>query len=516
MPEFLKTLIVVLVLATTVFAFAHRPACAIMGTRNFTRRRNLWFTLTLAAFLTQNFWIYTVIAIPLLIFANLRETNPSALFLFVLFALPMATISIPGLGLINFFFDLSHARLLELFILLPAFFSLIRQRSTLTFGRTGADKILAIFLLLTTLLYLRETTVTDTLRQAFYLFIDAFLPYFVISRSLKNMQAFRDTLLSLVVAVMVVALVAVFETARHWLLYRPLLTSLGLGGGFFTYVGRGGMLRATATAGHPIALGYLMVVGIGLYLFLLPTTRPRLVRRLGMALLATGLIASLSRGPWVGAAVLLVVFTATGRFAIRRLVGLAIAATFALALIAMLPGGEKVTNMLPFIGTADQGSISYRENLLNHSITVIKRSPWFGSVNYLDTPEMESMRQGEGIIDIVNTYIAIALQIGFVGLGLFASFFILILLGIFRTIRSIQDRHSEEHLLGRALLATLLAILLIIFTVSPITIVPIMYWSVAGLGVAYTQMMRQRAAEKVYGSTQEPRLVKMSRNGIKK
>ena len=516
MPEYLRTLIVVLVLATTVFAFAYRPAYAIMGARNFARRLNLWFTLTLAAFLAQSFWIYTVIAIPLLIYANLRETNPPALFFFVLFALPTATISIPGMGLINFFFDLSHARLLELFILLPVFFVLIRQRGTLTFGRTGPDKVLAVYLLLTALLYLRETTVTDTLRQAFYLFIDAFLPYFVISRSLKNMQAFRDGLLSLVVATMVMALVAVFETVKHWLLYRPLLATLGLGEEFFNYLGRDQMLRATATAGHPIALGYLIVVGIGLYLFLLPTIRKKFIRRLGLALLAAGLIASLSRGPWVGAGALLVVFTATGRFAVRRLVGLTIAAILALSLVAMLPGGEKITNILPFIGTTDQGSIDYRENLLNQSITVIKRSPWFGSVNFLDTPEIESLRQGQRIIDIVNTYIAVALQTGFVGLGLFVGFFILTLLSIYRAMRSIPDRNSEARLLGRALLATLLAILLIIFTVSPIAFVPIMYWSVAGLGVAYAQMVRKQTAEKDHGTKQEFGLVRASKQAVKK
>ena len=80
------------------------------------------------------------------------------------------------------------------------------------------------------------------------------------------------------------------------------------------------------------------------------------------------------------------------------------------------------------------------------------------------------------------------------GLGLFVTFFALTLLGIYRAMRSIPDRDSEEYLLGRVLLATLLAILIIIFTVSSITIIPIMYWSVAGLGVAYAQMVRNNTA----------------------
>jgi len=490
MPEYIRALIVILVLTTTFFAFARRSACAITEAENFIQRRNIWLGLTLAAFLAQSFWIYTLIAIPLLIYANRREPNPPALFLFTLFALPMAFIPIPGMGLINYLFELSHARMLALLILLPAFVALLRQGDTPKFGRTAPDKALAAYLLLTVVLHLREASLTDTLRQALYLFIDVFLPYFVISRSLKNLQAFRDTLLSLVLAIMVLAPLAVFEFLKHWILYSSLLAQLELAG-MTGYLGRDGMLRALVTAGQPIALGYLMVVGMGFYLFLQRSIPQKLTRRLGMALLAAGLFAPLSRGPWVGAVVMLVVFIATGRYAARRLVSLALAAMLVLPFVAMLPGGEKVINLLPFVGSTENENIDYRKNLLTNSMVVIERNPWFGSVDYLKTPEMEAMRQGDGIIDIVNTYVGIALESGFMGLGLFVAFFAMTLLGIYRAMRSISDRDSEEHLLGRVLLATLLAILIIIFTASSITVIPIVYWSVAGLGVAYAQMVRK-------------------------
>ena len=79
----------------------------------------------------------------------------------------------------------------------------------------------------------------------------------------------------------------------------------------------------------------------------------------------------------------------------------------------------------------------------------------------------------------------------FTGLSLYVSFFALTMLGIYRAMRSLQDRDGEEYLLGRALLATLVGILVTIFTVSSITIIPLVYWSVAGLGVAYAQMVRK-------------------------
>ncbi len=493
MPEHLRALIVILFLATIVFACVHQSACTITEAKNFTRRRNLWFALTLVAFLAHSFWVYTFFAILLLRYANRHETNPPALFFLILFALPIATIQIPGMGLVNYIFALSHARILALFILLPAFFTLIRQSDAPSFGRAGPDKVLVTYLLLTSILYLRETSVTDTLRQIFYMFIDIFLPYFVISRSLKNLHAFKDALLSLVVAIMVLALIAIFEAARSWLLYQSLIGVLGVSSGT-EYLGRDGMLRAIASAGHPIVLGYLMAAGIGLYLFLKRSIQQKLIRWLGMALLIGGSIAALSRGPWVGVAVLLFVFFAIGRNPASRLMGLALAGMLVFSLIAMMPGGERVINLLPFIGTTDTSTIGYREDLLTNSMIVIQHNPWFGSINYLEAPEMEAMYQGQGIIDIVNTYIRIALETGFVGLGLFVSFFVLVVIGVYRAMRSLPDRDSEEHLLGRALLSTLLAILVIIFTVSSISIIPIVYWSVAGLGVAYAQMVRKQAA----------------------
>lgn len=42
---------------------------------------------------------------------------------------------------------------------------------------------------------------------------------------------------------------------------------------------------------------------------------------------------------------------------------------------------------------------------MDNSWIVIQRNPLFGSFDFRNTPEMQSMIQGEGIIDIVNTYI---------------------------------------------------------------------------------------------------------------
>ena len=489
MPDHIKGLIVILVLATVVFSFARKPALTFMEAADFTRRRNLWFALTISAFLSPNFWVYSFIATILLIFTNRKESNPPALFVFLLFLLPMDAAQIPGMGLFSALFKLNHARILELIILLPAFFFVRSKSNTPRFGRLTTDKLLAIFLLLTAILYLRDLTTTDALRKSFYLFIDIFLPYAVISRSLKFMHDYREMLMSFTLSIMVLALIANFEFYKHWLLYQPLIDTLQLGDGWSEIFIREGMLRVVVSAGYPIVLGYLMVVGMGFYLFIQHSIDNKLIRRLGLILLITGLLVPLSRGPWLGAAVLLFVFIATGRYANKRLISLALGLILTLPLVSTIPGSEKYINLLPFIGSTEKENVDYRERLITNSMIVIQRNPWFGSNNFLETPEMEAMRQGQGIIDVVNSYLAIALEKGLVGLGVFVAFFIQLLIVIFRAMRSIPDWNSEDYLLGRVLFSTLIAILVIIFTASSISFIPIVYWSIAGMGAAYAQMI---------------------------
>ena len=103
---------------------------------------------------------------------------------------------------------------------------------------------------------------------------------------------------------------------------------------------------------------------------------------------------------------------------------LAVAAVLALPLLAIVPGGQKVLDLLPFIGTIEVENITYRQRLFDNAMIVIQRNPLLGSFDFRSTPEMQSMIQGQGIIDIVNTYIGMALQVGLIGLTLFVVFFV--------------------------------------------------------------------------------------------
>jgi hypothetical protein len=503
MPEHLRALVVILVLAAVVFAFAKAPACAAASTAgDFERRRNLWFALTLTAFLAHNFWIYMIIAAVVLLSALRSEQNKLAMFFFLLFAIPAIFAEIPAFGVVNFLFAIDYVRLLVLMLLLPAFLTLRRRTDVEPFGRSVCDKLIAGYLLLSIVLMLEYDSFTNVLRKGIFdPFIDTFLPYYVASRYPRNLQAFRDCLMSLAIGALVLSATLVFEVLRKWLLYGSLDQALGVEWGWLSFQTRGSNLRAAGTAGHPIAAGYVMAVAIGLFLYLRTLVPNPLARKLGLLLLAAGLIAALSRGPWLGAAAMVLILAATDRAPGLALAKLGLLGVIALLLVLVSPAGQTIIDHLPWVGTIEAESVAFRERLAIATVEVFLENPILGRYDYLASPALEVLRQG-GLIDMVNTYAIVTLGSGLVGLSLFVGFFGSVLFGIYKGMRNLADRNDERYLLGRALLATLLGILFIIGTMSPLSVVSVIYWSVAGFGVAYARML---VVEKAQGATRPER-----------
>ncbi|MBS1190924.1 MAG: hypothetical protein H6R10_2716 [Rhodocyclaceae bacterium] len=491
MPEYLRALVAILIVAAAVFLAARGPACArAMAEADFRRRRNLWLGLTVLAFLAHDFWFFTAAASLVFLVAGRRDPQPLALFFFLLFAVPAIASEISGFGLARQFFAISYPRLLSLTVLLPAALVLLLDGQERSPSTRWPDRLLAAYLILTLALQFTVDSFTNTLRHGFYDLMDVVLPYYVASRSLRRLEDIREALMSFAVAALVLAATGVVEYAKGWLLYRSLDSLLGVDWAYGAYLQRGESLRALATTGQPIALGFVMAVAGGLFLALRPAVPNRTAWRLGLGLLAAGLLAPVSRGPWLGAAVGGAVFLATGRQPLENLLKLALAVLLAAPVVLATPLGDILLERLPFFGAAETETVAYRQRLLAMSLDVIRQNPFFGSFDFLRY--LEDLRQGQGIIDIVNTYLGVALASGLVGLALFVSFFLAIAAGVYRAWRLARDPDDELHRLGRALLATLAAILTIIFTVSSITVIPIVYWSVAGLGLAYIGLSERR------------------------
>ncbi len=485
MPEQYKAFIIIAFVSMVMTRLVQPVLIGIVTADQVKRWRNVWLGISAAAFLLPNFWLFIFVAIIFLqYYAKKVETDPVTLYLLLVCTIPPLGMAISGFGIVNYFFTINYVRLLSLMILLPALINLTHDRDTLRPLATLPDKLLLTFLLLTVALQLRDTTTTDTLRQAFYAFIDVFLPYFVISRSLRTPQQFKFAIAALLFSASISASIGVVEYLKHWLLYAS-LSSLWHISATGSYLNRGNALRAYASYGGPIVFGYGMAIATGLYFYLSTLIIKTTERRKGILILIAGLMVSISRGPWVGALGMLLTFILTGPQAAQRTGRLLILGILALLLLPVIPGGEKLVNLLPFIGHTDVDTIDYRQRLFHNGFIVIQQNPLFGSVNALKTPEMLSMVQGQGIIDLVNSYLEIAIFYGLVGLSLFGGFFMAILIRINRSRQYFSDT-PELAMLGRSLLATLIGVLVIIATVSTVGVIPTLYWILAGIGMAYT------------------------------
>ena len=75
MPEYLKALIVILVLAAALFWLAAPHVSGrITASDDYRRRVGVWLAITVAAFLAHNYWIFVIVAGALLAFAAARGT----------------------------------------------------------------------------------------------------------------------------------------------------------------------------------------------------------------------------------------------------------------------------------------------------------------------------------------------------------------------------------------------------------------------------------------------------------
>ncbi len=453
----------------------------------------LWYVTTLAWFLAHSFWIYVCIVIIALVFVGRREAHAFGLYLLLLLAAPPIPEAIPGMGIIDHLFILDHYRLLAIAFLLPCAWRLSVSSSSRPYSLNVVDWMVVGYLVLNTVLAYRGGNFTSDTRAALMLWIDFFLPFYVASRSIKDSEGFRHALAGLALGGVLISVLAAIEVLRSWKLYEAATAALGLHT-FGAYKTRGMFIRPAVTVVDSIALGYTVVVAAGGYLYLQNLIEGRAKRWLGWLGLTVGVLACLSRGPWVGAMLLVFVFMLTSANPVKRMLqGAGVAACLMLALSAT-EFGQQIINLLPFVGSQEQDNVEYRADLLSVSLVVIERNLLFGASDFMSAPELEVMRQGEGIIDIVNSYLGVTLHAGVVGLSLFVGMFLGALMKLRRGMRwARQLNDADGLLLGRALLASVVSVMFIIFTVSGITAVPTIYFSLVGISCAYFAMQKSKA-----------------------
>lgn len=488
-----KALVVVFTMSLGAFIYARLAFGKIIDPRLIDRWRNIYLAVTIAAFLIPNYWLTLFVLALIVIALGAPLKDKAALYLLLLFAVPAAGELVPGFGAIRTFLYLYPFNILAVVILFPLLF---RARETRAAGRVGAlaDFCFIGFSVVALMLAFRDTTVTDAFRRFTAYVLTAFGPYLVFSRMNWTKERLKIATLAYVIPLIALSGVAVVETVLHWHVFAAAVENWGVDF-FYRYLARSGYLRAYASVFGPIAFGLFLVAAFALMLPVTTSAERKALPVLGLGAIGVALVATFSRGPWIGAALAVLMFAMTGARPIGNFIRVGAFGMVAAMAIAVSPLGDELIAMIPFIGGGDTGTIDYRQRLWAVAWPYAMTHPWFGSDDYLTAPAMQSLVQGQGIIDIVNSYLQVVLDKGLVGLSLFVGVSLFSLFSVLRAIKPARSVDPELASYAQGWFAALAGVMLTLATTTNVVAqIAEAHWLLCGMCVGIARSVRIAAA----------------------
>ncbi len=309
--------------------------------------------------------------------------------------------------------DISHPRVLVLTILLPLILTTKPDPAIAKFN--SIDKTVFVFFIWVALLNLRAPTITGMLRQNVWLVLDHIVPYIAIRRYMSN---YALVLASLSFALISQAAVGTAEAILKWHIHTDIEMLAGFADPVMAqYKFRGAFLRVQASFMNPLIfalfanMSFLCAVIYFAKIGIKPSERYSkffALAALGMTVLGT--VSSGSRAGIAGSILIVVLSMVLLWAAKRKRDPKKKIVTWAAIL---------VTTFFIFGGDFLRENFEYRVRLVEVGSEVIKTQPIFGNPDVRDDPRMQVLHLGEGIIDIVNTYLNFALTYGLPAMILF-------------------------------------------------------------------------------------------------
>jgi hypothetical protein len=337
------------------------------------------------------------------------------LFLLCLPLMPMMvfTIAISGLTFAQF----TYIHLLSIGILLAMLVAgepLYEQRLI------RWDMLFLLMMIVQAFMDCRGNNFTYSIRACNQVILNLGLPYLAVSRAFIRARSPNDLMLSVVLGGCILALIATFEAPRHWLLYDTMPQSIGadpeLSSGYVKQ--RGGLVRSRASFPESTSLSLLLGMEVVVLVALRRHMGSRIAFFATLILLASGMFFTLAR---IGYIVIV-----TGLIACmvqeRRWAGLCtMLLVMPICAGALLLLSHVIPTLAASIGTGDDaaGSVDYRSELLSSGLTLASEN-WLSGLTMPDIyARLEHLRQGEGIIDLVNQPLTILMRGGVIGAALY-------------------------------------------------------------------------------------------------
>lgn len=371
----------------------------------------VWILITVSLFLSSNPFVFLGLSAAILFLA--KPANRSQYFVFYIFTLHMvpngvgALIPFPGL---NYLIFLNFLELAAIVLLIPL---LLRapNKPAAGYNNTRLDQLVVLYFLLVLALGFRSLPLTSVVRLGVDFGLMMLVPYFAARNSISSIEDISRFIRFWVIVCVVLAIAALVIQYKSWNYYDAIsgelfgeLAVIRRGGSF-----RAGGIRTAATLG-PTILGFALTIGVAFAQILKKQSGNKLIQlRLAQTLFLVAIFTTQSRGAWLALLVMAILYA--DLFS-------QLSATKIFRRMMLVVGGGIGIFMLQInsLLELDQyGTFEYRYNLILNSWQLIKQYPFFGLGGSLDNTVMEASRQGQGIIDVVNTYLAVAINYGIVG-----------------------------------------------------------------------------------------------------
>lgn len=367
-----------------------------------------WAGTAAIFFLVRDF--STVLFLTFLLFLLITPAMPVARLAFYVVAIPTvpvyvtAQIGFPGL---NYLIELTPTKIAVIAILIPLFF-LPRSPRDVTPPISVSEICLLCYAVLTGGVIAYVATSTTGLRFFIDQVLTLALPYIAFRRYIRNQIDLDACLKAFVIVSLILAAVTLAATSRQWDFYRfyepPSVFSIP--------DRRTGFIRIAATAnGH--SLGYHLAAALLVLEYLKLRLGIRFVHLMLLRLiLVGGIVFTDSRGAMLG--------VAAGWMLMHAMRSQYMVVWAIVGSVGAAAGGVWLL-FADMSGLDPHGTFAYRQDLFLTSVQHILSNFVFGDYLFRSSGKFDHLIHGQGIVDVTNLYIQIALYYGVPALILYLA-----------------------------------------------------------------------------------------------
>lgn len=355
--------------------------------------------------------INILLSIPLFYFFRKHiSAAPWVALIFLLFSIPNLESRVPGVFGIDSLFVVSW----PLVVMLALAFVSKNQKQ----NNFRIDGLLLIcyftFSLIFLLLQLRSDTITESLRLILYY---GLMFYLIINFVKRNgLGDYKNISIGFISIGVLLSLIAIYETYKGWLLYIPLI-SIVESIQFWSispYKFRDGWLRSHVAHGS-LVTGLVLSAAIISHVSIYHLVKKKTYWFAIAFLLLFGVISTQARMPLLAMFIMLAAY-----FIFQKRVGSIKTIFYLLVPVYFVFDQLKIFDAsLKILGLNDDFNVQYRIRLLSESVDLILNNMLIPNQYYASILGSRGLIQGEGIVDIVNTYLQIGLNYGGVALMIF-------------------------------------------------------------------------------------------------